>query len=181
VPGSVNRTVWDWRARDPECERARVALRLKREGVIQGLAVLGLGFLTKKLLGHRVLSDVLVILGAVQGMVAIWRPLWLHPVRRAGRGLGRAVGAALSWLLLLPFFALVMVPGALWLRLRGRDPLHRAPLAPGLTAWIPRRQASTPASLARQFLEEDRGARATSRPEGTLTDPSVLAELEGDA
>jgi hypothetical protein len=181
VPGSVNRIVWDWRARDPERERARVALRLKREGVIQGLAVLGLGFLAKSLLGHRVLGDVLVVLGALQGMVATWRPMWLHPMRRAGRWLGRAVGAALSWLLLVPFFALVMVPGALWLRLRGRDPLHRAPLVPGLTAWIARRQASTPASLARQFLDEDRGARALPRPEGTPTDPALLAELEGDA
>lgn len=181
MAGSASRTIWDWRARDGERERVRVARRLKRDGLIQGLVVLGLGLLVKHLLGHRMLGDVLVVLGAVQGLVATWRPFWLRPVSRAGRWLGRAVGAALSWLLLLPFFALVMVPGGLWLRLRGRDPLHRAPLASGLTAWIARRRASTAESLDRQFLDEDRDARATARPEGALADPALLAELEGDA
>jgi hypothetical protein len=181
VPGAASRTVWDWRVRDSERERERLALRLKRDGVIQGLLVLGLGMLVKNVLGHRLRGNVLVVLGAMQGLVATWRPLWLHPVRRAGGWLGRAVGAALAWLLLVPFFLLIMVPGGLWLRLRGRDPLHRAPLAPGLTAWIARNHASTPASLSRQFLEEDRDALAVARPEGALPDPALLAEMEGDA
>jgi hypothetical protein len=60
----------------------------------------------------------------------------------------------------------VMVPAALFLRLRGRDPLHRAPLPAGLTAWIPRRHGATRESLQRQFLTEDREARALQRPEG---------------
>ncbi len=178
VNGRASRVVWDWRARDPERERERVALRLKREGLLQGLVVLLLGLAVKNVLGHRTLGDVLVVLGAVQGMVATWRPLWLRPVRRCGRGLGRAVGGGLTWLLLVPFFLLVMAPVALVLRLRGRDPLHRQPLPAGLTAWIPRRHAATRESLQRQFLVEDREARALARPEGAQPDPALLDDLE---
>jgi hypothetical protein len=152
--------VWDWRAREPERDRERAALRLKREGLIQGFVVLLLGFAVKNVLDHRAVGDVLVVLGAGQGLVATWRPLWLRPVRRLGLGLGRIVGGALTWLLLVPFFLLVMVPAALVLRLRGRDPLHRKPLPAGLTAWIPRRHAATRESLERQFLDEDREVRS---------------------
>jgi hypothetical protein len=162
--------VWDWRAHDPERERERAAQRLKRDGLLQGFVVLALGFAVKNLLGHRVLGDALVILGAGQGMVATWRPRWLRPVRRFGLGLGRLVGGALTWLFLVPFFLLVMAPVALFLRRRGRDPLHRQPLPAGLTAWIPRRHAATRESLQRQFLAEDREARALQRPDGARPD-----------
>ena len=164
--GPASKVVWDWRARDPERDRDRLAVRLKRDGLIQGLVVLGLGFAVKNLLGHRTLGDVLVVVGAAQGMVATWRPLWLRPVRRLGGAFGRLVGTALTWLLLIPFFLVVIAPAALYLRLRGRDPLHRRPLAAGLTAWIPRRHAATRESLQRQFLAEDREARALQRPDG---------------
>lgn len=165
---TAGRVVWDWRERDPERERARAAQRLKRDGVIQGLAVIAIGFAVKNLLGHRTLGDVLVVLGALQGLVATWRPHWLGPVRRFGLLLGRGAGALLTWLLLVPFFWVVMVPVALVLRWRGRDPLHRRPLAPGLTAWIPRRHQPAPEHMHRQFLDEDREARAMARPAGTL-------------
>jgi len=169
---------WDWRERDPERERMRLALGCKREGLIQGFVVLALGFVVKNVLGHRALGDLLVVLGAGQGLVATWRPLWLRPVRHLGRAFGRAVGGALTWLVLVPFFLLVMVPVALVLRLRGRDPLHRQPLPAGLTAWIPRCLPATRESLSRQFLAEDRGARARRRPDGARPDPSQLDDLE---
>jgi hypothetical protein len=175
VSTSASRIVWDWRTRDPQRERERAHLRLKREGLLQGLVVLAVGFVVKNVLGHRVLGDVLVILGALQGMIATWRPHWLGPVRRVGLAFGRLVGGALTWLLLVPFFALVMVPVALVMRLRGRDPLHRRPLTAGLTAWIPRRQAPTRESLQRQFLLEDREARALQRPDGARPEDAEVA------
>lgn len=167
---TAGRVVWDWRERDPERERARAARRLKREGLTQGLVVIAIGFVVKNVFGHRAFGDLLVILGALQGLIATWRPHWLVPVRRAGVVLGHGAGTLLTWLLLAPFFGVVVVPVALVLRWRGRDPLHRRPLAPGLTAWIPRRHPPAPQHLQRQFLDEDREARALARPEGTLPD-----------
>jgi len=59
--------------------------------------------------------------------------------------------------------------------------LHRAPLASGLTAWIPRRAAATAESCARQFLVEDRRARSLARPVGALPAPELLRDLAGPA
>jgi len=56
--------------------------------------------------------------------------------------------------------------------------LHRAPLAEGLTAWVPRRHASTAESSERQFIQEDRQARGMARPVSSRPDESILAELD---
>jgi len=180
VTEPASRVVWNWRDRDPEREQARIRETLRREGLVQGFVVLAIGLVLRHLVGHGVVGGVLVILGAVQALCGMWRPLWLRPVRRLGRRLGHAVGLALAWLLLVPLHLLVVTPAAWLLRLQGRDPLHRQPLPANLTAWIPRRRASTPASLERQFLEEDREARRLQRSEGVRPDPRLLADLEPD-
>jgi hypothetical protein len=176
VAGS--RSTWEWRSRDPDQARERIRLHLKRLGLIQGLVAMGLGLVLKNVAGRTTTGDVLVVVGAVFGLVATWRPLWLRPVRRLGQALGRGAGTALTLLLLVPFFALVMAPGGLLRRARGRDLLRRRPLAPGLTGWLPRRCPPTRASVARQFIAEDAAALRSVRPEGALPDPAALAWLD---
>lgn len=167
-PGGI---IWDWRARlanrDPEC----VGRSLRRTGLIQGLVMVAVAAIVKFALARAWLGDMIFVLGAVQLLMAVWRPAWLLPFRRLGRRFGQAVGLGLTWLLLVPFYALCIVPGGLLLRWRGRDPLSRRRLGPGLTGWIPRRQAVTPESMVRQFLVEDRAARTVRRPEASLPDP----------
>lgn len=174
----AGRQIWKWRERDTAREESRQLARLRRRGLIQGVAVLALGTLLNRGLGHEMVGRFLVAVGALQTLIAMWRPHLLAVVERWSLRFGRAVGRGLSWLLLAPFWLLVLVPGGLWLKLRGRDPLHRAPLAGGLTAWIPRRRAATAASMARQFLEEDREARSLERPVGTMPAPDLLRDLE---
>ena len=96
------------------------------------------------------------------------------------RRFGQVVGTSLAWLLLTPLWLLVFVPGGLWQRLRGRDPLRRVPLKAGLTAWTPRRRASDARSAARQFQDEDREALGLERPEGALPAPELLTDAEAD-
>ncbi len=178
MTSTAGRSIWNWRERSVDAERARALARLRREGLLQGFVTLGLGVVMRHLLGHVTLGNVLVLLGALQALVGLWRPLWLRPVRRLTRGFGRGVGLVLTWLLLVPLFVIVVVPSALVVRLRGLDPLQRRPLAPGLTAWIPRRRGATSESCARQFIEEDRAARTLGRAEGAGVEPALLAELE---
>jgi hypothetical protein len=84
-------------------------------------------------------------------------------IRLADR-FGGAVGRLLGVVLLTPVFCLVIVPGGLWLRLRGRDPLHRRLRPPDLSYWIQRRTQPAPHQYDRQFLIEDKAARAERRP-----------------
>jgi len=55
--------------------------------------------------------------------------------QRAFRVFGRWVGAALTWLLLVPFFVLVFIPGRLVLMLSRKDPLTRRFPGDGMTSW----------------------------------------------
>jgi hypothetical protein len=171
-PGGI---IWDWRARLANREPERVGRSLRLKGLIQGLATVAVAAIVKFVLDRARLGDAILVLGGVQLLVAIWRPAWLSPFWRLGRRFGQAVGLGLTWLLLVPFYALCIVPGGLLLRLRGRDPLSRGKLEPGLTGWTPRRQEATPESMARQFLVEDRAARTVRRPEASLPDPERFA------
>jgi hypothetical protein len=168
---TASRQVWNWRE-DGAARREAALASLRRRGLVQGLAMLAVGTALNKLLDHHTAGRVVVVLGAVQAAVAMWRTAWLEPVQRLLARAGEAAGRGLAWLLLAPLWLVVFVPAGLWLRLRGRDPLHRAPLAPGLTAWIPRRSASTSESARRLFMDEDREARALERPVGARPDPS---------
>lgn len=161
---SPSGVIWNWRARSAAGAPMRSARRLRRQGLIQGAVLVAVALLLKFVLHRSLPGDVLVVLAAVVLLMAVWRPAWLAPWLRLGRRIGSAVGTGLAWLLLTPFFALFMVPGALLLRLRGRDPLARRPLDPGLTGWIPRGADPSPESMARQYLVEDRAARALRRP-----------------
>ena len=177
---TASRQVWNWREDTPERRREELAARLRHRGLVGGLVALAVGTLLNKVFGHAILGRVIVLLGAFQALVALWRPLLLAgPLRWLVR-FGEAVGTGLSWLLLTLLWSLVFVPAGVVLRLRRRDPLHRARLAPGLTAWIPRRRQPEAESFARQFLVEDPGAHDLDRPESTLPDPGLVAGTEAD-
>lgn len=176
----AGRAIWDWReqlaaAQDlPRLARAK----LRRRGLATGLVLAVVGTALNKGLGQATAGLVLLGLGLAHALLALSRPQWLGVWQRFWQRFGELVGRALAWLLLGSLWLVVFVPGGLLLRLQRRDPLHRAPLAEGLSAWIPRRQAADAASCARQFLDEDRQARALQRPVGTLPDPALLADLE---
>lgn len=176
-PGGI---IWDWRARLASREPDLLRRGLRRQGLTQGVLMVAVAAVVKFALARAWLGNAILVLGAAQLLVAIWRPAWLLPFRRLGHRLGQAVGLGLTWLLLVPFHALCIVPGGLLLRARGIDPLSRGRLEPGLTGWIPRRRESTAGSMVRQFLVEDRAARALRRPEGSLPDPAGSAAPDAD-
>ncbi len=175
---TASRQVWNWRDDTPTRRREAAVARLRRTGLVGGVVALVAGTVLNLVLGHVIVGRLLVTLGALQTMAALWRPHLLASPLRWLQRFGQLVGAGLAWLLLTPLWLLVFVPVGWWLRLRRRDPLHRAPLAAGLTAWIPRRRSSDAASAARQFQDEDREARELERPECALPAPELLAEVD---
>ncbi len=175
----AGRTVWNWREQTAAAvARARSdPARLRRRGLLTGLALAIAGTVLNKGLGHELAGRLVAIMGAAHALLALGRPHWLGWLQTRLLRFGELVGRALAWLLLGGLWLAVFVPGGLVLRLQGRDPLHRAPLAAGRTAWIPRRLVPGAASCERQFLSEDRAARHSQRPVGALPEPSLLAEL----
>ena len=175
---TASRQIWNWRD-EGAGQHERRAASLRRRGVAQGLVMLAVGTLLNKGLGHAAAGRVIVALGAVQTMAALWRPALLAPVQRLLARTGVVAGRILSWLLLTPLWLLVFVPAGLWLRVTGRDPLHRGGLDGQWTAWIPRRVPSTAASARRTFLDEDPDAHAVRRPVGAVPEPASSPDGEG--
>lgn len=162
----VRHTVWRWRDADPaepEHPVRAVPGRILRSG-LPGLAIGAvLWFLGWRWPGGILMGASLafVLVGLVAPSIQRQATVLLE---RLGAWTGRLLGAVL----LTPVFLLVVVPVGLYLKAAGRDPLHRRPLPPGLTYWIPRRNRPEPAQYRRQFLVEDPQARALERPvEGT--------------
>ena len=101
--------------------------------------------------GQKMLAGLLGILAVGILFGSLWAPRLYRAMERFGRFLGRGVGAGMTWLLLVPFFFLVFLPGRLVLRLVGRDPMRRAFPAPEASCWIPRKASEKGGHYHRQF------------------------------
>lgn len=121
----VAAAVWPWRSRpgsgaeDAAARRKSAAL----EGSISlaiGLAFLLLAHGHKKWMGAFVL-----FMSALVWIGGFAVPPLYAAIKRLGLGLGRAVGVAFTWVLLVPFFYLFFTTAHAFLALKGRDPLSR--------------------------------------------------------
>lgn len=141
-------TVWRWRERggaEPEATR-RAAAAQRRRGVIGG----AVGAVAALLLWQWRPAMALVVLAiaALLTLLALVSPLGAF--RRVGRALeafGRAVGVALTWLLMALVFYGLFLPVGLVLRARGRLRLRKGLDPAAATYWKP--VPPRPASLDR--------------------------------
>lgn len=119
-------------------------------------------------LGHLAISAVVAYLAGLFLLLGLFLPRAYAKVHSFGARLGHVVGQVLLYVLMVPFFLLFMTPAALWLKLRGRDPLHRGFRSPEHTYWIPRLKRPRGENIDKQFLRESRAARAALRPVGAV-------------
>jgi hypothetical protein len=103
------------------------------------------------LFGKRILGTIALVLAATVCAGGLFVPPLYRAFRSAGAWLGRAAGAALTWLLLAPFFYLCFGLGGWLLRLLGRDPLDRAFDREQATYWTPRKPIAGPEHFSRQY------------------------------
>jgi hypothetical protein len=163
---SVQETVWNWRdSSGPGGEKSDAAA-LRRQAVIQAVVMGVIGFVLFQWIGHHTFAKVIWGLAAVILVLGLVAPAAYRPIHGFGQWLGKAVGALLTWVLLVPLYFLVFTPGAILLRLQGRDPMHRKMRDGKYTCWIPRNRKGTAETYSRQFLLEDKEARSVLRPVG---------------
>ncbi len=163
---SVQETVWNWRDSAGPGKGKSEASSLRRQAVIQAVVMGVIGFVLYQWIGHHLFARIVWGLAGIILVLGLVAPAAYRPIHRFGQWLGRAVGALLTWVLLIPLYYLVFSPGALLLRLQGRDPMHRRMRDRRYTCWIPRNRPATPETYNRQFLLEDKEARGALRPVG---------------
>lgn len=161
---------WDWRSSTaPGSDAAAAGLR--RGAFIQALVMGLVGGALYFGLHHQLFARVVWALAGFILILGLTLPRAYRPIHGFGRWLGKVVGIALTYLLLVPFFYLFFTPVALILRLQSRDPLRRKFRDPQWTYWVERSSKERDENIDKQFLREDRDARSRLHPVGTVRGP----------
>lgn len=95
-----------------------------------------------------------MVLWAISGTLlttGILIPPVFHRIEQFGRRFGKWVGIAVTWLLMVPVFFLVFMPGRLILKFRGIDPMCREFPTDAPTYWVPRKPVTDVEGYKRQF------------------------------
>ena len=100
---------------------------------------------------HVILGAVLYGVGTLVLVGGLFIPALHRAIQRGGVWLGRIVGQALTWLLLMPFFYLCFPPARLILWLRGKDPLRRRWDPSAASYWTDRPPVEQAAHYARPY------------------------------
>lgn len=145
-----SRAAWAW-ARGPAEDNSR-----RSRHRIAALTQLAAAVAVAALLGLLVSPHWAVlplVVGTVFAAITWLSPEGLYPRLQALlRAIGRAAGWLTTWLLLTPFYYLVMTPLGLTRRRGRRDPLARRRLPDAASYWLPRDDRSTkPEHYQRQF------------------------------
>ncbi len=167
---TVLQVTWDWRRKgaDRSGDSKSDHASLRRAALIQALITGAIAAFLLFGIGHQLFGRIVAGIAVVVLFLGISLPNVYRHVHRFGQTLGRWVGTGLTYILLVPFFFLFFVPVALWLRLRGRDPLHRTWRDSRWTYWVSSTRQARSQNIEKLFLRENRAARSELRTVGSL-------------
>jgi hypothetical protein len=147
----VIETVWPWQAKKPGGSPPAAGLPAAVRGGIQAVIMGSIGLLLYRYAGHDVMAFVVWGLALAVLASALFLPPVFAAIEGFGRKLGLWVGTGLTYLLLVPFFYLVFVPGRTILWALGKDPMQRAFPTPEKTCWVPRKSRMDDRHYRKQF------------------------------
>ncbi len=145
---SIEQAVWPWRdplAKDKAGPAARRWRAVIQAGVVAGVASLFLFYGR-----HYGFSLFLYVLSAIILLSGLFVPSVFNLFEQFGRRLGIWVSTGITWLLLVPFFYLCVLPGRLILILLGKDPMCRCWERGRQSYWVDRKPAP-PQFYTRQY------------------------------
>jgi uncharacterized membrane protein YecN with MAPEG domain len=147
---AVARAVWPWRGEDGETAVRRGLPRPVR-ALLNAIPAAAIALVLYFGYGAGVAA---IAVGAVAGVVLLCGaciPRWYRAIERLQASLGRAVGLAITWILLAAVFVACFVPGRLLLVARRRDPLRRDAFRSARSAWFVRETDFDPARYERHY------------------------------
>ncbi len=144
-------TVWPWKEKVRADDTTASGRPRWVRGVIQFLIMLTIGFVLYRFVGHQVMGQVVWGLAIVVLSCALFIPKAFEGIESFGRKLGLWVGIGLSYLLLVPFFYMVFVPGRLILWILGKDPMQRGFPTDETSCWSPRKTKMDERHYRKQF------------------------------
>jgi hypothetical protein len=148
--GEVSAVVWPW-CQSPSSPSAGAAARaLRRRAVIQALITAIIGAAIYFLLKHKRVGGLVGGVAAFILLSGLLAPSVFHAVDQFMKRFGQAVGTGLTYLLLVPFFYLVFMPGHFIMKVLQKDPLKLKFPSDESTLWSTRKPLK-PDHFKRQF------------------------------
>jgi hypothetical protein len=147
----VLETVWPWKTRAQGQAQPAPKGAPRVRGMFQALVMAGIGFVLYRFVGHRTTAFLVWGFAFVVLASALLVPPVFAAIEGFGRRLGLWLGTGLTYLLLVPFFYLVFVPGRLIQLLLGRDPMKRGFPSPEDSCWVRRDSKPADEHYRRQF------------------------------
>lgn len=152
---SPSAVVWQWR-RDPSAEgraRAEAARAARISGAIQGAVGFAAALIAAFVFHRPTLAGVIASIATGVTLLALTSPLgafrWLSGMVEK---LGRAIGLAMTWILMPLIYFLFFVPVGLYLRSRGKTGITKGAEAGLSTYWISTEaETQGPETYERQF------------------------------
>jgi len=147
---SVSATIWPWVTAAGQTGAAAGGAR-RRQALIQACVMTAIAAVMAFVVKHPAMAVVVCVLATVVLLSGLFVPPVFAAIERFGAWLGKAVGLALTWILLVPFFVLCFIPGRLILAVRGVDPMQRKLNKDTKTYWTSTPRRSTPDYYRKQY------------------------------
>ncbi len=149
--GSVSATVWPWVAGAAGQTGATASGPRRRQALLQACVMTGIAATLAFVVKHPAMAVVVCVLATVVLLSGLFVPPVFAAIERFGAWLGKAVGLALTWILLVPFFVLCFIPGRLILAVRGVDPMQRDLNKKTQTYWTSTPRRASPDYYRKQY------------------------------
>lgn len=141
--GEVSAVVWPWTRARAAADPTASARALRHKAIIQALVTAIVGAVIFFLFKHRLAGQIVWGIAAFVLVTGLLIQPVFRAVDRLMQKFGVAVGTGLTYLLLVPFFYLVFLPGRLLMRMLGKDPLQLSGAAGMASCWSVRKPLKT--------------------------------------
>ncbi|MBP7830778.1 MAG: hypothetical protein KA248_12775 [Kiritimatiellae bacterium] len=148
--GEVSSVVWPWTRTKAADDPAAAARALRHKAVIQALVTAIIGAVIYFLFKHALAAHIVWGIAAFVLVTGLLVQPVFRAVDRFMQKFGVAVGTGLTYLLLVPFFYLVFMPGRMLMRILGKDPLQLARATECPSCWSVRKPLK-PDHFKKQF------------------------------
>jgi hypothetical protein len=146
---AVAKSIWKWNQEAPVTRTHFWTLR--KHGLFPMLMLALVYFVLRHHFHHPKAALIPLALGTIILLITLFIPSWLLHIKKAVFKLGMAAASVVSFLLLVPFFYVILGILRLFMSLSAKDPMQRRLDRNAHSYWKPRESSVTLNNLERQF------------------------------
>lgn len=126
----VSQTIWPWIKAEQTIDNTG---NCRKSGLIQFMIMMMVSLFLFFRFSHMAITILCIAIFLL--ITSLFMQKVFLAIKRGFKLFGKSVGIMLTWILLVPFFILVFVPGRICLLLLGKDPLSRKFPNPADSCW----------------------------------------------